>query len=769
MKDLKKKFSALFDFSWPYLVMAAMVGVFFWKFFVRGLIPLPADFVVGVYYPWLDYKWGYATGVPVKNPMTTDVVSFTYPMQTYAIDQLKAGNLPLWNPLILAGTPLLANFQSSPFSPTNFVYFLFDKVTAWSVQIILQHFLAILFTYLLLRWWKVSKIASIFGGIVFAFSGYNLIWSQWNGHALAASFMPLILLFTDRFLALGKWRDGAGISLSMMFFLLSGYPQAAIYLAPAIFILWPVRIWKNKGWFVKTFFMGIFFLLGLGLSALQILPGWELLGLSQRAIEPHPFEWAFLPWKKTITFLAADFFGNHATKNYWGPQDYTSNTGFVGVAAFILATISLSLIKKTKEVFFCFLILSVALILSFPTPVSIFLWKSGILGLNAASAHRALVLFNLSIALLSGFGLDILWSKKLRLSYLYFLPILMLIAGFAIYAFNQEGLIFGNSISKVALRNLIIPTFVFTSSVFILLFAKKLRFPFIDKAGRVSLILLSVFELFYFGWKFTPFSPRNIVFPTSPVLEFLTSQEKPFRVTGSRVIPINMRMPYGLEALEGYDAVYPLRIAQLLAALNGGRSGTDPLGRYGTVDDDTSRLLDLINTKYYLVHNLDKKGDPSPTGKVPARFTKDRFKEAFRDKSVTVLESMTALPRSFFVDEWEVIQGEEQILTRMLDPDFDFSKKIILEETPPEDTAGFIFTSDSWYPGWKAKADGKEVKIYRANFAFRAVPVLSKDSKVDYEYSPASFDNGLKISLFALALLLLFLPLVRGYTLKQVK
>src|SRR3989344_4947534 len=105
-------------------------------------------------------------------------------------------------------------------------------------------------------------------------------------------------------------------------------------------------------------------------------------------------------------------------------------------------------------------------------------------------------------------------------------------------------------------------------------------------------------ELFRFGWKFTPFSPRHIVFPQTPILDFLMSQEKPVRVTGSNVIPVNMRMPYGLESLEGYDAVYPLRIAQLLAALNGGRSGTDPLGRYGTVDDDTSRLLDLINTKY---------------------------------------------------------------------------------------------------------------------------------------------------------------------------
>src|SRR3990167_5634407 len=153
---LKKKFLKLFNVLWPVFVIFFVCAAFFWKVWIKGMVPIPGDFVVGVYYPWLDYKWGYAVGVPVKNPMTTDVVSFTYPMQTLAIDILKEGNAPLWNPYILGGSPLLANFQSAPFSPTNFLYFLTDKLSAWSIQIFLQHFLAALFTFLLLCHWKVS-------------------------------------------------------------------------------------------------------------------------------------------------------------------------------------------------------------------------------------------------------------------------------------------------------------------------------------------------------------------------------------------------------------------------------------------------------------------------------------------------------------------------------------------------------------------------------------------------------------------------------------
>lgn len=707
MKDLIKKF-------WPYFSLAFVVFLFFWKFFIKGLIPLPADFVVGVYYPWLDYKWGYAVGVPVKNPMTTDVVSFTYPMQTFAIDLIKKGQMPFWNPLILAGAPLLANFQSSPFSPTNFVYFLFDKVTAWGVQVVLQHFLVILFTYFLLRWWKVSKWGSILSGIVFAFSGYNLIWSQWNGHALTASFIPLILLFTDRFLAIGGWKDGAGITLATAFFFLSGYPQAAIYLALSIFLLWLVR---EKS---RTFLLGVFFILGIGLAGVQLAPGWELLGLSQRAVEPHPYEWAFLPFKKVVTFLAPDFYGNHATKNYWGPQDYTSNTGFVGLVAFSLGLFALSQVRKNKSVLFASILGLFSLILAFPTPVSILLWKSGIFGLNAASAHRSLVLWNLAVAILAGFGFD-----KFKNKYLFVIPFLIL-SGFGIYALKIG--------QTVGLRNLILPFFVLISSVFIIYLVPKFKY---------LLIPLAVLELFYFGWKFTPFSPRHLVFPTTPVLDFLMNQEKPYRVTGSRIIPINMKMPYGIEAIEGYDAIYPLRTAQFLAALNGGRSGTDPLGRYATVDNDTSPLLDLLNTKYYLTL------DP-----VSPRFEKDRFKEVFRDKSVVVLESKSALPRSFYVNKWEVIKENSKIIDRLLDPKFNFAKTIILDGDPPEGTKWFIFTSETFYPGWKAYVDGVGTKIYRANFAFRAVPVSSAETKVEYRYEPASFSTGLKISIISLGILI---------------
>ena len=788
MKISKIRFLRLFRTHWPIPLLLFLVIVFFWKFFLKGEIPIPGDFVVGVYYPWLDYKWGFEVGVPVKNPLTTDVVSFTYPMQTLAVDLLKEGKLPLWNPYILGGTPLLANFQSAPFSPTNFIYFLTDKLSAWSLQVALQHFLAALFTYLLLRHWKVSKTSSVLGGIMYAFFGFNLIWSQWNGHALAASFIPLILLFESKWLTDGNVRDGIGISISFALLFLSGYPQVALYLLLAVFIYWIVFTSRQKTFLIRSLLLGLFFLIGVGLSAFQVVPGAELLSLSQRAVEPHPFEWAFLPWSKVITFVAPDFFGNHATANYWGPQDYTSNTGFVGVVGLTLATAGLLVLKKKKEVLFLAILLVASLVFAFPTPVSIFLWKSGILGLNAASAHRSLVLFNLSVAALSGFGLDNILRKK-SFEFKIFMPSFLILTGFGIFAVSfyflsktnptaYEPLVRNISRYVVAIRNLIFPTATLIAASFLLWLLSRIKNGF-KVLILITLFALTSFELFRFGWKFTPFSPRHIVFPRTPIIDYLMSQIKPFRTTGSRVIPINMRMPYEVESFEGYDAVYPLRTSELVAAINSSKSGTDPVGRYGTIDNLTLPLMEMMNTRYYLAIKRDERGNPSPSGNIPSEFLENRFKLVYEDKSVAVLESDQALPRAFLVYDWERKDEKYEIIDTLLAPDFSYKDKILIEDfkKDPQGSGedkvsfefysenesilevetsknGLLFISDTFYPGWRAFIDGRETQIYRANYDFRAIEVAEGIHSIKFVYLPESFFNGLKISLISLIILL---------------
>lgn len=74
---------------------------------------------------------------------------------------------------------------------------------------------------------------------------------------------------------------------------------------------------------------------------------------------------------------------------------------------------------------------------------------------------------------------------------------------------------------------------------------------------------------------------------------------------------------------------------------------------------------------------------------------------------------------------------------------------------PEGHQGGWLYFSDSYYPGWAAKVDGKPSPILLAEQAFRAVRVFSGDRLVEFSYRPASFGAGLGISLLALVFLAL--------------
>lgn len=711
MKGLKKNF-------WPWFSILLLVLIFFWKVIIHGLVPLPADIITGGSYPWLDYYH-----ISIQNPIVSDAISFIFPTRTLGIDLIKQGKLPLWNQYLLNGTPLMADFQSAPFSPSNVFYFLTDTLTAWSLQVMIQHLLAGIFLYLLLRHWKASKFASFVGGVAFAFSGFLMIWSQWSVHSLVTAFIPLELLLEDKFLKSGKIKYGIALSVVIGLQLFSGYPQIVLYALLALGILWVVRIWGEKKWFSRSTALGVFVALGIGLAALQIIPAQELVGLSQRKVEPIPLEWVFMYPREIITFLAPDFFGNHATGNYWGPKNYLGTVGFVGVIPFVLAIVGLVRVKRPEVKIVWLMILS-AVVLAFKTPLSLFLWEKNIIGLQAGVFYKSLSIFIVAVCVAVGFGVDSLKEKRFLWP---LIPAYAILGGWTVYTVKIQ--------NQTAVDNLILPLFFLLSTSFFLFFKGKLKLYF--------LAVLMIAELFTFGWKFTAFSQRQLVFPTTPVIDFLQKHAKreTFRISGGGIIAVNNNMPYKLEFLGGYDAVYPYLAAKFIGVLNSNKPTVAQQDRFGIVNNVDSRLTNLMNMKYLLVKSTDS-------------FDERRFEKVFTDKSVSVLENKQVLPRQFEVSNWSVVKGEEESLQRLLDPDFDLGKEIILDKDPGN-VKRMLFVSDTFYPGWKAYVNGTEVPIYRADYAFRAIPVPQSDYQVEFKYQPDSFYTGIKISGLSLAILFL--------------
>jgi len=86
-----------------------------------------------------------------------------------------------------------------------------------------------------------------------------------------------------------------------------------------------------------------------------------------------------------------------------------------------------------------------------------------------------------------------------------------------------------------------------------------------------------------------------------------------------------------------------------------------------------------------------------------------------------------------------MLKGSARVTTRKLN-----SMKIHVRANKDS----FLFAADTNYPGWKAFVDRKPVKLYSANYCFRAVYVPKGSHEVSFVFTPTS----LRVSVFLCAL-----------------
>jgi len=223
---------------------------------------------------------------------------------------------------------------------------------------------------------------------------------------------------------------------------------------------------------------------------------------------------------------------------------------------------------------------------------------------------------------------------------------------------------------------------------------------------------------------------------------------------------------------ERLDVMPGAAVARLLAT-QGHEEHDGHEGRAGARPEALARLLSLAGVDRIICYGgLDVPG-----------FAEAARLEGESNIPVVVMKSTAALPRVFIVHRREVIPEPGEALRRLDDMSFDPERTVILEQGPhtvPQpapgqpspfarariledrptrllveaetEARGWLVLTDTFYPGWKARVDGGEVLVIRANAMFRAVPVEAGRHEVEFRYAPTSVRTGLMVTAAALLL-----------------
>lgn len=733
----------------PILVIFAVVVIFFQSFFLKGLLPIPSDTIIGLYHPFRDfYAKDYPNGIPYKNFLITDPVRQQIPWRSLVISLEKSGQLPLWNPYAFSGYPLLGDFQSAPLYPLNVLFFLLPFHISWSILVFLQPILGGIFLFMYLRSLKLRPEACILGSLALVFSGFFISWLEWNNILHVVIWLPLILLAQDKLITKWQWKWGVIFLLAEICSLFAGHLQIVfyclcmsnLYLFARIIqkvTLKRMRVLSSLRTLAPFAFLGIVIAL---ITAIAWIPTLQFILLSGRSLDQTPLNqpgW-FIPWQHLVQFVIPDFFGNPTTLNYWGVWNYAELVGYVGIIPLIFALYAM-FFRHDKKTYFFTMLAVVSLLFALPTVIAQAPFRLNIPLLSTSQPTRLLFVTDFALAILASLGFDyFLITKQKRIGFvLGLIGMLFCSVWVIVLTFGNMVMISVENLHTVK-QNLVFPTLLFGASVvvilLILLFKK-------GKAIAWSLICIvlciSAIDLVRFGWKFTPFTPQKYLFPYTKTIQFLQSHSGNYRymTTNDQIMPPNFSTYYRLQSIDGYDPLYILSYGEFIAAMQRGKPNiTPPFGynRIITPHNFESPLINIVGVKYVL--SLD---DVKATS----------LKKVFEEGRTKVYENVHVLPRAFFVSMIQPTSSKQEAINAMFASNFRAQDTAIVESPikPRVYTKGtvanfiykanqvsmdisnsgkgFLVLTDIFYPTWHVSIDGKEKNIVRTDYTFRGVEV----------------------------------------------
>ncbi len=704
-----------------------------------------------------------------------DLYQVVYPTFHYGFGRMRSGELPLWNPKQLCGTPFLANPHSGILQPLNAVFLLgLPTEQAMALHSFVCLALMGMFFSFFARSMGIGYVAGFIGAVAYAFCGASAAAISRPALANAMTWTPLLFWGMREGLRgprLGKIVP-AGIIAGML--LLSGANALSLVvmtlgLMYGIF----VTVWGNGTEHHSGLGRGfekllILFVIAVLVSAVQWAPA-----LAWAARLDRPFETLFalrLPGQAaaSVQELLAQILSPKP-----GPLP---RLGYIGAIALLAVPAALVHHGLRRDVVF-FLLAAGALL---------FVSVSGSAEIPLTFPYTSAVFPGMfCVALLAALGFDRLLasSREPHMPHAG-MPALLIIpsAAFLFYIATAEprGRI-------IVFAFLMLPVLLF-------------RMPALSKICGIvlSAVLFADLATASLTLYRHPFEDAPACYQRY-VKTINTAEEQ---ALGTRVLVSAPALDFGLPAnlamivptLHDVNGQAPLARDQVVWWRRLAPAATTRMDYQGTQvqpEAPAPGLLDFMSARVILA----APGSPLYAGAWQG--TGPALREVKTEDAVRLFVNDEALPRVAWVPSWRMIEGIAAAADTLVSEGFDGTRECLIdrdsrgyaqlvEEVPPprdaqmesaraipvettctitEDSAervvvqvnapkaGVTILADSFDAGWKAAIDGAPSPILRANGIFRGVATPAGDHEIVFTYRPVSFIIGLTLSLGALALL----------------
>ncbi|MCX6355127.1 MAG: YfhO family protein [Candidatus Aureabacteria bacterium] len=737
---------------------------------------------------------------PVVLSSHADMLDLFIPMRQYASSSLSRGILPFWNPYIFCGVPFLADTFSAIFYPVNLLFLAVPLHLAINYSVIAQTLLSGIFFYYYIRCFVRERSSAFTSALVYMF-GATQVCHIFAGHLCYLSTMiwiPLLFLFVERYFQKGKggYILAAGATLALQ--ILASHLQVVFYGCLALFLYCIFRAvatpkeGKRPGQFMgKGIVFPSIIAVGISLAAVQLLPACEFLLYSMRGGASYEFCSIFsFPPENSVTFLMPDLMGDDVYVRYWGRCYLWEMCAYIGVFPLVAAMFGAIAGRDRRRAFFSVLAFA-SVILAFGKYTPVFrLFYDYVPGFSFFRGNsKFMLLTTFSLATLCAIGIDEMLrtggDAGRRLARAATMLALTAAVGAVTALLLQGGggaawrailnysasfqrqfnpppdlgdAVFVARSQALAVRSLLtFSGFCVAGALILFLLA---RGTLHRRIAKILILLLVVVDLFAFGLRYLVACPLPSAYWPEKVVDFLRADKDYYRILTTGGLLTNAGMACRVSNVAGYNPNY---IAWYKDYIDFSQ------GREETNLDylSFSRLLHLLNVKYIML----------PRGYRP---TGDLFTLKMDQQEMSVYLNNDSLPRAHLAHDVMVMHEKESILRELMSPFFDPLRSVILEDSSCpllEDSAepdkgedarivsyspnyvalrtkalrsAYLIVADTYYPGWKALVDGKERKIYKANYIQRAVYLDPGEHTVEFVYFPLSFKVGLGISIAAL-------------------